>query len=589
MQRVLTTKGVMRLLECFAPVFAYGLLVDEQADSQHLSDGELPSVHARVLSLVEQGRGNAFAHGKHLADVELAAFAAAAWFDEIVARHGGWRSQASPLQQTLFRTGSAATEFFDQLGRLTTAQDEVREVFGMALLLGFAGQYYYEQGDGGELGRIKALYSPASVNAAGLLQSLQRESVTPQPYMTPGSPVLRLPVTWIGRRMAQLVAALVVLLVFIAFIAPVLSEGVSEQAWFMGGILVALLGIIGWTGVLAWQSLVMMRAHTRVADSTTAGYGIGSLSAAVKDAARRLRGAVMHPFRRRGPWRQISRHPWLLFVGDSPADVRSLLQAAASAPHARELSRANDTRPWHWWVFRALVAVEPGPRLSHPHAAIGDGDAPWSKALSLLAKERRKLPLDGLVVCIAAQSLRESESAVATHADRLYRLADEATRRLELQLPVYIVVTGLEALPGHAAFRAALPSSVFRRVLGWRQAAVVADGVLDGRMEVQADAVAARLASTALAVLATERDPHRRREAFAFSQSLHGLQRGLRAFIERLQANEAHGERRLHWQGIYITGGSRNDAPSGDFVDDLFQRFLPADRVLARRVAPKNG
>ncbi len=578
----------MRLLECFAPLFAYGLLVDEQAASQDLRDDEWPSVHARALALVEQCRGVAFSRGKSLAEVELAAFAVAAWFDEMVSRRGGWQGQVSPLQQTLFRTGNAATEFFDQLGRLGNSDEEVREVFSMALLLGFTGQYYYEKGDGGELGRIKALYCPASTGATTVLQSLQRESITPQPYMVPGSPVLRLPGTWMGRRLAQLVATLVVLLVFVAFVAPVFSQGISQQAWFTGGIAVAVLAVLGWTGVLAWQSLVMMRAHTRVADSTEAGYGIGSLSAAVKDAARRLRGAVLHPFRRRGPWRQLSRHPWLLFLGDSAADVRSLLQAAASAPHARELSRANDTRPWHWWVFRSVVAIEPGPRLSHPHATIGDGDAPWSKALAMLATERRKLPLDGMVICIAAQSLREPDAVVATHADRLHRLADEATRRLELQLPVYVVVTGLEALPGHATFRSALPASVFRRVLGWRHAAVAADGVLDANLEAQADGVMARLLSTAQAVLATERDPRRRREAFAFAQSLHGVRRGLRTFLDRLQANESGGARRLHWQGLYVTGGSRNEAPSGDFVDDLFGRFLPADRVLARRVAPKS-
>lgn len=578
----------MRLLEYFAPLFAYGLLIDEQAASQNLPEDELPSVHARALALVEQSRGTAFARGRALAEVELAAFAVTAWFDEVVGRHGGWRGPAIPLQLTLFRTSGAATEFFDQLGRLGSGEDEVREVFSMALLLGFCGQYYYEQGDTGELGRIKALYCPASTAAPAVLQTLQRESVTPQPYMVPGSPVLRLPVTWMGRRLAQLVAAVLVLLVFVAFVAPVFSHALSEQAWFASGIIVAVLGVIGWTGVLVWQSLVMMRAHTRVADSTDAGYGIGSFSAAVKDAARRLRGAILHPFRRRGQWRQVSRHPWLLFLGDSAADVRSLLQAAASAPHARELTRANDTRPWHWWVFRSLVAIEPGPRLAHPHASIGDGEAPWSKALALLATERRKLPLDGMVICIAAQSLRESEGAVAMHADRLHRLADEATRRLQLQLPVYVVVTGLEALPGHTAFRSALPASVFRRVLGWRHPAVMEDGVLDARVEAHVDAVAERLLATAQAVLAIERDPRRRREAFAFLQSLYGLQRGLRSFLERLQANEAHAERRLHWQGVYVTGGSRNEAPSGDFVDDLFSRFLPADRVLARRVAPKD-
>ncbi|AIF47062.1 hypothetical protein HY57_07160 [Dyella japonica A8] len=576
----------MRLLECFAPLFAYGLLIDEQAATQNLPDDEWPSIHARALALVEQGRGAAFALGKPLAEVELAAFAAVAWLDEVAMRCGGWGHRVSSLQQTLFRTGSAATEFFDQLGRLGNNEEEVREVFSMALLLGFSGQYYYEQGDSGELGRIKALYCPAGTTAQAVLQSLQRESVTPQPYMTPGSPVLRLPATWVGRRLAQLVAAVVVVLVFVAFVAPVFSQAVSEQAWFVGGIVVAVLGLLGWTGVLAWQSLVMMRAHTRVADSTEAGYGIGSFSAVVTDAARRLRGALLHPFRRRGEWRQLSRHPWLLFVGDSAADVRSLLQAAVVSPHARELSRASDT-PWHWWVFRSLVAIEPGPRLSHPHATIGEGDAPWTKALSLLARERRKLPLDGLVVCMAAQSLREAEGAVASHADRLHRLADEATRLLQLQLPVYVVVTGLEALPGHGAFRAALPSSVFRRVLGWRHANPVRDGMLDGRMDVHADMVSGRLISAALAVLAVERDPHRRREAFAFLQALQGLQRGLHTFVERLQANDAGGEHRLYWQGLYVTGGSRGEAPGGDFVDDLFHRFLPADRVLARRVAPK--
>jgi len=50
MQQVLTAIGAMRLLECFAPLFAYGLLIDEQAASQNLSDDELPSVHAERLA-----------------------------------------------------------------------------------------------------------------------------------------------------------------------------------------------------------------------------------------------------------------------------------------------------------------------------------------------------------------------------------------------------------------------------------------------------------------------------------------------------------------------------------------------------------
>jgi len=104
----------MRLLECFAPLFAYGLLIDEQAASQNVFEDELPSVHARALALVEQSRGAAFARGRALAEVELAAFAVTAWFDEVVGRHGGWRSPVNPLQLTLFRTSGAVSPVSDR-------------------------------------------------------------------------------------------------------------------------------------------------------------------------------------------------------------------------------------------------------------------------------------------------------------------------------------------------------------------------------------------------------------------------------------------------------------------------------------------
>jgi len=577
----------MRLLESFAPLFAYGLQLDEQAGKHNIPDDQLASVQLRARALVEQARMSALAEGRPLAEVELAGFAVVAWFDEVVTRHGGWRNQGSPLQLLLFHTGNAANEFFDLLGGLSGNVEEVREVFGMALLLGFTGQYYYEHGDTGELGRIKALYSHAWAGAPALLQSLQRDSITPQPYRTQGSPVLRLPGPVAGRRTVLWVAATLVLLVLVSFVAPAYSHAISEQAWFVAGIAVAFAGVLGWSLSFAWQTLVVMRAHTRVADSPEAAYGVGNLWSAMTDAARRVRGAVLHPFRRRGEWRRLSRHPWLLFLGDSAADVRSLLQAAAHAPHAREQVGNDAARPWHWWVFRSLVAIEPGARLTHPDAGVGGVDSPWSQALSLLARERRKLPLDGVALCVAAQSLRASDAVITAHADRLYRLADEAASRLHLQLPLYIVVTGLEAVPGLAAFRASLPQAAFRRVLGWRRSTPPGNGGPRGRMDVRSDAVSSRLQAAGMAALAMQRDPHGRRELFAFVQSLPDLQRGMQAFLLRLLANEQTGGHRLRWCGIYVTGGSRAEAPGGDFVDDLFNRFLPADRWLARRIAPE--
>lgn len=579
--------GVMRLLECYAPLFALGLLIEEQAKAPD-AYGELGVAQSRAHAIVGEARGRALANGKPLADVEMAGFAAVAWFDEVVSRQGAWRHLATPLQLQLYGTASAASEFFDHLARLPAGAEEVREVFGMALLLGFAGQYYYERDDSGELGRIKALYCRPCVTAPAVLQSLQREPITPQPYVTPGSPASRLPASWIGRRAMPLVAATLVALVLVAFVAPALSSTLPEQTWYLLGLGVAMLGLLAWAGALAWHRLVVLRAHTRVAEHPGASYGIGDVWAAVVDALRHLRGAVLHPFRRRGEWRRLSRHPWLLFLGDSPAQVRSLLQAAAHAPHARMASGTPAARPWYWWIYRGVVAIEPGGHLLQAADEAPAEPSPWSQAIALLARERRKLPLDGVVLCVSAQCLLENASHIAQCALRLREMAAEATRSLQLQLPLYVVVTGLEALPGHAAVRATLPSAAFRRALGWRLSCSPGAMGMAGRLDVRGDDIRHRLGAAATAALAMQRNAKGRSDVFAFLQALPALQRGLQVFLDRLFAADAPGGRRLLWCGLYLTGGARPNAPSGDFVDDLFARFLPADRLLARRVASEH-
>lgn len=577
----------MRLLECYAPLFSYGLLIEEQAATA-VGPGELATVQARARAIMDEARGKALAAGKPLADVEMAGFAAVAWFDEVVMRQDAWKHLASPLQLDLFGTAGAASEFFDHLARLSPSAEEVHEVFGMALMLGYVGQYYYEQDDSGELGRIKALYCRPSMTATGVLQSLQREPITPQPYLAPGSPPLRLPASWVGRRSMQFVAAAVVLLVLVAFVAPVFSRAVSAETWSLLGLGVVAASALAWAGALAWHRLVVMRGHTRVAAHPEAGYGIGDVWSALLDAARHVRGAVLHPFRRRGEWRKLSRHPWLMFLGDSPAEVRSLLQAAAHAPHARNSAANTEARPWYWWIFRSVVAIEPGGYLlqstPEPHGPASS----WSEAVALLARERRKLPLDGMVLCVSAQSLLESTTQISARASRLQDMASEATRHLQLQLPLYIVVTGLEALPGHAAVRSTLPSAVFRRALGWRIGLAPGSPAIHGRLDVRGEEVGHRLRGAAMAALAVQRHAHGRREVFAFLQSLPMLQRGLEVFLDRLMAGEGSTGRRLLWCGLYLTGGARPSAPSGDFVDDLFGRFLPADRLLARRIAAES-
>src|SRR3546814_20943052 len=86
----------------------------------------------------------------------------------------------------------------------------------------------------------------------------------------------------------------------------------------------------------------------------------------------------------------------------------------------------------------------------------------------LLSAERDKLALNGIVVCISAQTLLAGPDAAKATGIRLRRLVDEAMEHLQIKLPVYFLVTGLERLHGYAQFRAALPAEAFSQALGFR-------------------------------------------------------------------------------------------------------------------------
>jgi len=220
-----------RMLEFFAPLFSFGLAVDEQIAGS-TAQGSVDEIQARARALLEQARSAALAAGKPAAAVESAAFAVVAWFDEIVTRNPSWWSQASPLQVALFNTNNAGNEFFEHLSNLKGGDDEVREVYYHALLLGFVGQYYFETGDHGELGKIKELNSRQLPVAPAPLHTLREEQITPQPYQMKDPPGPRYPRQWDALLMkVGAVVALALPLAYLVwfFLSPARVAGPSVQ------------------------------------------------------------------------------------------------------------------------------------------------------------------------------------------------------------------------------------------------------------------------------------------------------------------------------------------------------------------------
>lgn len=277
----------------------------------------------------------------------------------------------------------------------------------------------------------------------------------------------------------------------------------------------------------------------------------------------------------------LYRIPWMLFVGDQAADVDGVLRAGSQVspfpPPDKDEMEADDV--WRWWFFKSMIAVEMHPRVVCDASARLDRGL-WYQALMKLADEREKLPLNGIVVAVAVQTLLGPADALKDTATRLRRLVDEAMEHLQVRMPVYFVVSGLDRLPGYQQVRATLPAEAFTQVLGHRFADGEAASGANGQLAAVFGPIAERLHALRMTALRAQATPSQRRAVFDFVESLRQAEQGLSLFVT-LMLEDNPFQRTPRWRGLYFAGAADAAHREGAFVSDLFTRFLPSDQPLA--------
>ncbi|MFC5742992.1 type VI secretion protein IcmF/TssM N-terminal domain-containing protein [Dyella tabacisoli] len=378
-----------------------------------------------------------------------------------------------------------------------------------------------------------------------------------------------------------LVLSGIVLLALIVFVAPSLVPAIPPRFWQLLGLSLAAMAVLWWFTAGAKRYSRAGRTRQRIGDLGPGNPDderepLAKMQAAIQEAKRTIQRSPEMA----GGRQPLYRVPWMLFLGDTEANVHGLLRAASAVSPFPAPSGDDAGSVWRWWFFKSMLAIETSPRI------VCDADARterglWYQALMQLASERDRLPLNGIVVCIAARSLLGKADELKATSMRLRRLVDESMEHLQIRLPVYFVVTGLELLPGYGVFRAALPAEAFSQAMGHRlpeNEAVSAgtSSTFDGLFAPLAE----RLHALRLTALAAQYEVRGRRGVFEFVQALTRLQSGLRSFVGLLLEDNPF-QRTPRWRGFYLAGGPTAEASAGAFVGDLFTRFLPADQPLA--------
>jgi type VI secretion system protein ImpL len=154
--------------------------------------------------------------------------------------------------------------------------------------------------------------------------------------------------------------------------------------------------------------------------------------------------------------------PWIMLLGDEQ-QTRELCQGwRLSSP-----GKSGWFGRW-WYDSDAAVLAVPRAMFSHGEGALVQ-IAAWRQLLRMLLLMRAGRPLDAIIWTVPAEQLWSAEQAAATGLQARRKL-NELLQRLGLSVPVYLLVTGLETVPGIKELAEALPEDARDRVFGWSSA-----------------------------------------------------------------------------------------------------------------------
>lgn len=292
--------------------------------------------------------------------------------------------------------------------------------------------------------------------------------------------------------------------------------------------------------------------------------------------------------------------PWYLIIGESGSGKTTAIKSARlSSPFAEVTSTSgiSGTRNCDWWFFEQAIIIDTAGRYAIP-VDEGPDKEEWQKFLSLLAKYRKKEPINGLIVTISADKLLKANLEVlAEDAKNIRRRIDELMRVLGVKFPVYLLVTKCDLVQGMTEFCNALPEETLSQAMGYinLEPKELAENVVNEAFL----QIIQRLRDLRLLILNKIKekiDP----ALLIFPEEFKRLEKGLKTFASIAFQENPYQETPL-FRGIFFSSGRQEGTPyshflrtlgfseqvtslpgtdRGLFLHDFFAKVLPNDRRL---------
>ncbi|XCN73054.1 MAG: type VI secretion protein IcmF/TssM N-terminal domain-containing protein [Candidatus Electrothrix aestuarii] len=162
--------------------------------------------------------------------------------------------------------------------------------------------------------------------------------------------------------------------------------------------------------------------------------------------------------------------PWYLALGATGTGKTTAISnfaLATSVTGTGQGSQTSATRNCDWWFLDKAVVLDTAGRYALPVEGTGDQEE-WKRFLSLLAKHRKREPLNGILLFIGADKIREAADDLLRKKGQLLRnRIDNLMRTLGYKIPVRVIVSKMDFVPGFLGFADSVTSFDHDQVMGY--------------------------------------------------------------------------------------------------------------------------
>ncbi len=264
--------------------------------------------------------------------------------------------------------------------------------------------------------------------------------------------------------------------------------------------------------------------------------------------------------------------PWYVIIGPPGAGKSTALRnCGLKFPYQTErggVRGVGGTRNCDWWLTNEAVLLDTAGR----YATQENDREEWLSFLDMLRSHRSKQPLNGLILAISVGDIAAADEAqLETLAARMRERVDEVMDRLRMVVPVYVLITKCDLIPGFTEsfedLRRTERGQLFGFTLPVREAVKSADETFEHHFTRLVQVVERR----AIARMADERRPAARSRIYEFPQQLEALGPSLKHFFADVFVENVFREAPMV-RGVYFTSGTQEGNP----IDRVMQGMAAA-------------